>query len=244
MKILGFIPARYHSTRYPGKPLVPLAGKPLIRHVYERAELCPELLEVYVATDDERILACVHGFGGKAVMTRGLHRCGTDRIAKVALEMGLEDGDLVVNVQGDQPFFEPSLISRLLRPLLEDTSLPMSTLKYRIRDEREIENPNHVKVVTDREGCALYFSRAPIPFFRDAKSGQTYYRHLGFYGFRMGFLAQFSRLSQGILESAENLEQLRALENGFRIRVIETPFDAIAVDVPDDIQRVEALLQE
>ncbi len=214
----------------------------MIEHVYQRALSCPDVSEVIVATDDERIFQCVKGFGGKSIMTDENHPSGTDRIAEASLKMNLGRDDLIVNVQGDQPIFHPSTISKLIAPLREDPNIPMSTLKYRITDEGEIDDPNHVKVVTDKEGFALFFSRSPIPFFRDSRSNQVYYKHLGFYAYRRDFLTKFSSLPVGDLESSEKLEQLRALENGFRIKVVETPFDSIEVDRPADIKRVEKLM--
>ncbi len=214
----------------------------MIEHVYQRALSCPDVSDVIVATDDERIFQCVEGFGGKSIMTDANHPSGTDRIAEASLKMNLGRDDLIVNVQGDQPIFRPSTISDMLAPLREDPDIPMSTLKYRITDEREIDDPNHVKVVTDKEGFALFFSRSPIPFFRDSRSNQVYYKHLGFYAYRRDFLTKFSSLPVGQLESSEKLEQLRALEYGFRIKVVETPFDSIEVDRPADIKRVEKLM--
>jgi 3-deoxy-manno-octulosonate cytidylyltransferase (CMP-KDO synthetase) len=242
MKIFAFIPARYHSTRFPGKPLALIAGKPMIQHVYERAVLCPELSQIYVATDDERISDCVSGFGGKVVMTKKVHQSGTDRISEAALKTGLGKQDIIVNIQGDQPLFDPSVITLLVKPLVEDESIHMSTLKWKITEDSHVRNPNHVKVVTDNQGLAIYFSRCPIPYFRDTGSG-TYYKHLGFYGYRMEFLTRFTRLSQGKLESAEKLEQLRALEHGFKIKVMETPFNSIEVDVPEDVETVEKIIR-
>lgn len=244
MKTFAFIPARYHSMRFPGKPLALIAEKPMVQHVYERAILCPGLSEVIVATDDQRISTCVTTFGGRAVMTGKGHRSGTDRICEAALELGLESEDIIVNIQGDQPLFNPSIVSELIRPLLEDSTIPMSTLKCKIKNEKDIHNANHVKVVTDTQGFALYFSRSPIPFFRDDSVHGVYYKHLGFYGFRMEFLQRFTRLSDGALESSERLEQLRALEYGFKIKVMETLFDSIEVDVPEDVQKVEEILRE
>ena len=244
MKVITFIPSRYDSKRFPGKPLAPIAGKPMIEHVYERAMSCPDVSDVIVATDDERIFQCVRGFGGKAIMTDEDHPSGTDRIAEASQKMNLGSDDLIVNVQGDQPIFHPSTISDMVAPLKEDPSIPMSTLKFTITDEREIDDPNHVKVVTDKEGFALFFSRSPIPFFRDSSSKQVYYKHLGFYAYRQDFLAKFGKLPVGDLESSEKLEQLRALENGFRIKVVETPFDSIEVDRPADIKRVEELMSQ
>ena len=242
MKIFAFIPARYQSTRFPGKPLALIAGKPMIQHVYERSVLCPELSEVYVATDDERISECVRGFGGKVVMTKKDHQSGTDRISEAALKTGVGKQDIIVNIQGDQPLFDPSVITLLIKPLVEDGSIPMSTLKWKMIDDNHGRNPNHVKVVTDNQGFALYFSRCPIPYFRDNEPGR-HYKHLGFYGYRMEFLTRFTGLSQGKLECAEKLEQLRALEHGFRIKVVETPFNSVEVDVPEDIETVEKILQ-
>jgi 3-deoxy-manno-octulosonate cytidylyltransferase (CMP-KDO synthetase) len=177
-------------------------------------------------------------------MTEKRHRTGTDRIAEASQKMHLKDSDLIVNVQGDQPLFHPSAISDLIAPLEEDPRISMSTLKYRIRDETEINNPNHVKVVTDKEGFALFFSRSPIPFFRDSKSHVVYYKHLGFYAYRNDFLLNFGRLPVGELESSEKLEQLRALEFGFKIKVVETVFDSVEVDTPEDIKKAEAIIAE
>jgi 3-deoxy-manno-octulosonate cytidylyltransferase (CMP-KDO synthetase) len=244
MKTFAFVPARYQSTRFPGKPLVSIAGKPMIQRVYERALSCSELDDVYVATDDERISACLGGFGGKVVMTGKEHRSGTDRISEAARSVGLKEKDLIVNIQGDQPLFHPSIVSQLVKPLAEDPTIPMATLKCRIIDEEDMGNPNHVKVVTDNKGFAIYFSRYPIPFDRDGAKEKVYFKHLGFYAYRMGFLQKFTRLPEGVLESAEKLEQLRALEHGFKIKVSETTFDSIEVDVPEDVRKVEELLHK
>jgi len=243
MKKCAFIPARYESSRFPGKPLALIAGKPMIQHVYERALACPQLSEVYVATDDRRISDCVEGFGGKSIMTDTSHRSGTDRIAQAAQMTGLEQEDIIINIQGDQPAFDPAVISQLVKPFEEDRQVSMTTLKYRISDQNDVDNPNHVKVVTDRQGFALYFSRHAIPFFRDSEPFQEHYKHLGFYGFRMGFLMQFTRLPEGVLESAEKLEQLRALEHGYKIKVVETSYDSVEIDVPEDVKRVEEIIQ-
>jgi 3-deoxy-manno-octulosonate cytidylyltransferase (CMP-KDO synthetase) len=242
MKIVAFIPSRYESKRFPGKPVSLIAGKPMIQHVYEQASACPEISDVVVATDDRRILASVQAFGGNAAMTLKRHPTGTDRIAEAARAMEFHDDDIILNIQGDQPLFPPSLISELIRPLKEDRELPMSTLKYKIRDELEIDNPNHVKVVTDTKDFALFFSRSPIPFYRDSRAEKVYYRHLGFYAYRMAFLTTFAGLPLGRLEDDEKLEQLRALEYGFRIKVVETSHDSIEVDTPEDIKRVEEMM--
>jgi 3-deoxy-manno-octulosonate cytidylyltransferase (CMP-KDO synthetase) len=243
MTVFAFIPARYASSRFPGKPLVPIKGTPMIQRVYERAKACPGLTEVVVATDDRRILDCVEGFRGKAVLT-GEHRSGTDRICEAAMAMGLGHRDIVVNIQGDQPLFDPSTVARLVAPLKTDPSVPISTLKWKMEDPEDAQNPNHVKVVTDKNGFALYFSRAPIPAFRDLSTRQVYYKHLGLYAYRMEALVRLSRLPEGILEAAEKLEQLRALEHGFKIKVEETPHNSIEVDVPTDVEIVEQWVRE
>jgi 3-deoxy-manno-octulosonate cytidylyltransferase (CMP-KDO synthetase) len=253
MRITAFIPARYHSTRFfqgqtgPPTPkslaLIHIKNmnqdKPMIQRVYECALGCPDLSEVYVTTDDERIVACVEGFGGRAILTGKKHPSGTDRIAEAAQKMELEKGDLVVNIQGDQPNFHPACISLMIAPFLEDPDILMSTLQYPITGEKEVQNPFNIKVVTDEEGFALYFSHSPIPCFRDGGPHQKHYKHLGFYAYRMDFLVKFASLPVRVLESAEKLEQLRALENGFRIKVIESPYDSIEVDRQEDIKRAE-----
>lgn len=243
MKTYAFIPARYGSRRFPGKPLVLIAGKPMVQHVYERTSACPGLAGVYVATDDERIARCVKDFGGRALMTRSDHSSGTDRICEAAVSLGLGGDDVVVNIQGDQPLFRPELVGILTAPFREEEGILMTTLMHPIRDARDLENPNHVKVVTDKRGFALYFSRCPIPFVREAGGvGGRHFKHLGVYAYRMDFLVRFTGLSRGVLEEAEKLEQLRALENGYRIRVIETDMNSLEVDVPDDVRAVEAAL--
>ena len=244
MDIIAFIPSRYDSTRFPGKPLTLIDGKPMIQHVCNCAISCPDISQVYVTTDDERIFQCVNDFGGKAVMTMREHPSGTDRIAEAVQKMNLKKDTLIVNIQGDQPVFEPSVISDMVAPLIKDGNIPMGTLKYRIVDEREVGNSNIVKVVTDSDGFALYFSRCPIPFYRDIKSEHIYYKHLGFYAYRRDFLIEFSRLPRGRLEAIEKLEQLRALEQGFRIKVVETASDSIEVDTPEDVNKVENLIKQ
>jgi len=241
-KIIAFIPSRYESTRFPGKPLALIAGKPMIQHVYERTMSSAHVADAFVATDDDRIFQCVRGFGGKAVMTGQTHPSGTDRIAEAALKLGLKDQELVVNVQGDQPRFDPSCIPDLLKPFQGGSDIPMSTLMIRMTEKEEIENANHVKVVINREGFALYFSRSPIPFYRDIQELKGVYKHLGFYAYPVRFLKVFASLSPGPLESAEKLEPLRALEHGFKIKVEETRFDSIEVDTPKDIKKVEHMI--
>jgi 3-deoxy-manno-octulosonate cytidylyltransferase (CMP-KDO synthetase) len=243
-KIIAFIPSRYESTRFPGKPLALIAGKPMIRHVYEEAKACPEISEVFVATDDERIDQCVRGFGGLTVMTGRDHLSGTDRIAEAASLKGLEDEDLVINIQGDQPTFEHRCIPYLIRPLLEDASLPMSTLVFRITDDREVRDLKNVKTVWDKERFALFFSRAAIPCYRDSGSEKIYYKHLGFYAYQRKFLKTFASLPLGEWENAEKLEQLRAIEYGYKIKIVESPSDSYEVDTPSDIRIAESILSQ
>ena len=240
MKIVAVIPARYQSKRFNGKPLALIAGKPMIQHVVQQAKACPEVDEIYVATDDQRIYECVQGFGGTAIMTSEHHQSGTDRIAEAVETIQLADQDIVVNIQGDQPIFQPSMLTDLVEALTKNPTVPMSTLMHKIIDDQELHDTNKVKVVVDNNGYALYFSRSPIPFYRDEPTKKTvHYKHLGLYAYRKEFLLAFTQLSYGLLEHAEKLEQLRALEHGFKIKVVETIFDSIEVDTPEDIQRVE-----
>jgi 3-deoxy-manno-octulosonate cytidylyltransferase (CMP-KDO synthetase) len=239
-KVVAIIPARYHSNRFEGKPLATIAGKPMIQHVYERAKSVGLLSRVVVATDDERIGACVQSFGGEVVMTGSDHASGSDRLAEAASILDISEHDVVVNIQGDQPLFPAEVVEQVARPLLDDPALPMSTLIYKIIRREEINDPNHVKTVFDRHNNALYFSRSPIPFQRDPDDGMpTYYKHLGFYGYRKGF---FVSLPEGEWERFEKLEQLRALEYGYNIRVVLTEHDSIEVDTERDLLRVEELL--
>ena len=242
VQIVCIIPSRYDSTRFPGKPLADLAGKPMIQHVYERVLKAMSVSFAAVATDDERIFAAVRAFGGRAVMTSPRHRSGTDRIAEAVETMGLRDDDIVVNVQGDQPLFVPSQVDEVAGPLLQDGSIPMSTLIYRIVRDEEIAHPNAVKTVFDRNHFALYFSRATIPFVRDAARRAEYFKHHGIYAYRRHFLRTFTSLPEGILERLEALEQLRALENGYRIKVVVTSHDSVEVDTPVELERVRRLI--
>mgnify|MGYP001100720246 CR=1 FL=1 len=240
-RIVCVIPARYESSRFPGKPLAKLLGKPMIQHVYERVLRCPSVHEVVVATDDERIAWAVTEFGGRAVMTAASHRSGTDRIGEAVDGMGLDDDDLVVNIQGDQPLFEPLQVREVTAPLLDDGALLFSTLIYAIRREEEITHPNAVKVVFDRDHFALFFSRATIPYNR-GQDRPVYYKHHGIYAYRRCFLPVFSALETGCLEGIESLEQLRALEHGYRIKVIESAYDSLEVDTPQELERVRRIL--
>jgi 3-deoxy-manno-octulosonate cytidylyltransferase (CMP-KDO synthetase) len=244
-KVIAIIPARYHSNRFEGKPLAPILGKPMIQHVVERARKVELLSRVVVATDDSRIYDAVKLFGGEVVMTRSDHASGTDRLAEAAELIDISEHDIVVNIQGDQPLFPAAVVEQVAGPMLEDPALPMSTLIYKIIRPQEIDDPNHVKTVFDRHGNALYFSRASIPFQRNPAESRkpTYYKHLGFYAYRKGFLLTFVSLPEGEWERFEKLEQLRALEYGYTIRVVLTEYDSIEVDTPKDIKRVEELLR-
>lgn len=238
-QVVAIIPARYESTRFPGKPLALIGQRPMIAHVYERARQVPGIDRVLVATDDDRIAAAVRDFGGEVEMTSPHHPSGTDRIAEVAERI---DSDVIINVQGDLPFLESDMVHRTVELMTADPELPMATVKAAIRDAHELNNPNVVKVVTDRDGYALYFSRSPIPCWRDgAPSGVLAYRHIGLYGYRRDFLLRFARMQPTALELAEKLEQLRALESGYRIRVAEvTDGSGVEVDTPQDLERARA----
>ena len=237
------IPARYGSTRLPGKPLVSLAGKPMIQRVYERAKMAERAYRVIVATDDERIVKAVKGFGGEARMTRADHRTGTERVAEVAAR---ENGDLFVNVQGDEPLLDPAAVDTAVEALLEEPPAAIATVATPIRTPPDIMDPNVVKTVLDFENNGLYFSRAPIPWVRDSASKiqVRHLKHLGLYVFQRDALLEYPTLPQGELERIEQLEQLRWLENGWKIRVAEVAHDAVSVDVPEDVARVEKLLQK
>ena len=241
MKVLCVIPARYASTRLPGKPLSMIAGKPMIQHVYERA--CQAQLpdEVVVATDNELVEKAVLDFGGKAVMTSPDHPSGTDRLAEVALMY--PDVDVIVNVQGDEPMIPPEVIDRLAEAFNGDADLNMATMKV-VMDEEDYENPAAVKVVTDQQGYALYFSRSLMPYPRNKPEGFKVFKHVGIYAYRRNFLLKYAALAPTPLEKAESLEQLRALENGYKIKVLESDFQGIGVDTPEDLAAVNALFEK
>jgi 3-deoxy-manno-octulosonate cytidylyltransferase (CMP-KDO synthetase) len=243
MKTVAVIPSRYHSSRFEGKPLALIAGKPMIQRVYESAQLAQKIDQVIVATDDDRIFEAVKGFDGQVLMTSAANRSGTDRAAETARRLNLEQNDLVINVQGDQPLVDPRCLDEVIQPLLDQTELGMSTLAYRIVDEREYFNPKDVKVTFDQNGNALYFSRAPIPFVREQGQAFDSYKHLGVYAYTCNFLQIFSRLPVSRLEEIEKLEQLRVLEFGYRIRVVVTRHDSPEVDLPEDISRIEQALE-
>ena len=242
-KVIVVIPARYGSTRLPGKPLAQIAGQPMIQRVYERAKMATSVGSVIVATDDRRIISAVEAFGGQARMTRADHRTGTERVAEVAAHTA---GDIFVNVQGDEPLLDPAAIDAAVAALIEDPPAQIATVATPIKVPADIMDPNVVKTVLDFDGNALYFSRAPIPWLRDAAANLAvrHLKHLGLYVFQRDALLEYPTLPQGDLERIEQLEQLRWLENGWKIRVAEVHHDAISVDVPEDIARVEKLLQK
>ncbi|MDD3293057.1 MAG: 3-deoxy-manno-octulosonate cytidylyltransferase [Geobacteraceae bacterium] len=245
MRVTAIIPARYASTRFAGKALADIMGKPMVQHVYERTARAELVSRVIVATDDPRIETAVRTFGGQVQMTSPSHETGTDRLAEVAERI---DSEIIVNVQGDEPLIEPAMIDEAIRPLLDDDSILMGTLKCRIRNLHDFLSPNVVKVVTGLDGFALYFSRSPLPFFRDkwdclkdeafASGRLLCFKHVGLYVYRRDFLIKYARMAQTHLERSEKLEQLRALENGCRIRVVETEYESVGVDSPADLEKV------
>ncbi len=244
MKFMAIIPARYASTRFPGKPLAILGGKTVIQRVYE--QVSSVLDEVYVATDDERIFQAVEGFGGRAVMTRADHKSGTDRIEEAAEKIG-STADVIINVQGDEPFIQPSQIETLMH-LFDAPETQIGTLGKPFESLEAVDNPNSPKIVTDTRGFALYFSRSVIPFIRgvdrqDWFGHYPFLKHLGIYAYRREVLRQVTALPQSSLEQAESLEQLRWLQNGYRIRVGLTDVETVGIDTPEDLSRAEAFLK-
>lgn len=240
--VLVIIPARYASTRFPGKPLAPISGKPMIQHVVEHVRLATLPTRIVVATEDARIKSAVESFAAESILTRPDHRTGTDRIAEVATHI---QADIYINVQGDEPLIDPSTIDSVAAAMADDDSIQLATPCSAITLPGEIMDPNIVKVVQDFDGQALYFSRAPIPWVRDTgdRVAAKHWKHIGLYGYRREALLEFPTLPPGELERIEQLEQLRWLENGFHMHVVETTYNAVSVDVPGDIQKVEKLLQ-
>lgn len=243
MKVVCIIPARYASTRFPGKPLAELAGKPMVQWVYERAKGAKTIQDVIVATDDKRIFDVVQAFGGKAVMTTGDYQSGTDRIADVARDM---DCDAVVNLQGDEPWMNPETLDLSVRALAEKPYCDVSTAMIKITDEKTYLSPNAVKAVCASDGIALYFSRSPIPSRSRAQpefAGFWGFKHLGLYVYRKEALLAFPRLKPTFLERLECLEQIRFLENGYKIKVVETPHDSTGIDTPEDLQSLKDMIK-
>lgn len=241
-RIVGVIPARYGSSRFEGKVLADIAGKPMIQWVYERAKQSKTLDELFVAVDDPRVQSVVEGFGGKAILTEVHHKSGTDRIAEVVEKMA---ADIIVNIQGDQPLIDPNMIDEAVQPMIDNPEIQMSTLKREI-EEDEFNDPGVVKVVVDEKDFALYFSRSLIPYPRYDENMRIY-EHVGLYVYRKDFLLEISKMPQGYLEKIESLEQLRVLEKGYKILVVETKMDkaaGISVDTPEDLERVERLIDK
>ena len=243
MDVIGVIPARYQSTRFAGKVLADIMGKPMLQHVWERAKQSRMLDDLIIACDDEIILKAANKFGAKAVMTSKEHSCGTDRISEVVNPL---DVKVVINIQGDEPLVHPMMIDSIARALLEDPSVNMATISKKIDDSIQVFDPNVVKVVVDKNNFALYFSRAPIPFLSpNAEIEQvTYYKHIGLYGYTKDFLFTYKNLPASNLEKTERLEQLRVLSEGFKIKVIETTFETVGVDTPEDLEKVKEKLQK
>lgn len=242
MGYFAIIPSRYASSRFPGKPLSLISGKPMIQWVYENVSKVLTLDAVYVATDDQRIFDCVESFGGMAIMTSANHSCGTDRLAECADILKLNDEDIVLNIQGDEPLIRPEMVSNLLSAF-ESEEVYMSTLKKVIENEEELTNPNVVKVITDIHEYAIYFSRFTLPYEREGVR-RVHYKHIGTYGYKTWFLKKYSKMPKTELELSESLEQLRVIENGFKIRVKETQWQTIGVDTPEQIQLVENELKK
>lgn len=243
-KVLAVIPARYASTRFPGKMLKPLSGRPLVMHAYQRAQSASLVDDVVVATDDQRIVDALTPLGVRVTMTRRDHPSGTDRVAEVAEH---SDADFIVNVQGDEALIDPKAIDATIQPLLDHPEIPLATARRRITELSVINNPNVVKVVCDMYGRALYFSRSVIPHIRDredlAAAGECYWQHIGIYAYRREFLLKYAKWPTADLEKLEKLEQLRVLERGYRIAVVDTDYENIGVDTPEDLERIKAILE-
>jgi 3-deoxy-manno-octulosonate cytidylyltransferase (CMP-KDO synthetase) len=239
MSVICVIPTRYGSTRFEGKPLIDLCGKTMIQRVYDQVKKAALVDEVYIATDDDRIKTTAEDFGAHVIMTSPRHSCGTDRIMEAIRHI---EGQIILNVQGDEPLINPKAVDALVKPVLEDPSIRMATLISQIKDPEDAVNPNVVKVVKDLNNYALYFSRASIPYSRNDRS-PVFYKQAGLYIFRRNFLIKFSKLSPTLYENIEKLEQLRALEHGYKIKLIETDYESISVDTPDDMVKVQNILK-
>ena len=241
---LAVIPARYASTRFPGKMIAELAGKPLVWHAWNKAQSASLITEAIVAVDDERIVDALKPYGVPVVMTRPDHACGTNRIAEVAEE---RDVDIIVNVQGDEPMIDPRTIDKVVAVLMNEPDVPMATARRLMTDAEAIANPNNVKVVCDAKGRALYFSRHPIPYVRDVEDGSSssglHWHHYGLYGYRRAFLLEYASWAPTVLEEAEKLEQLRVLENGYPIAIVEADYECVGVDNPEDLVQVKGLME-
>jgi 3-deoxy-manno-octulosonate cytidylyltransferase (CMP-KDO synthetase) len=243
MDVIGVIPARYLSTRFKAKLLADIMGKPMLQHVWERAKQSRMLDDLIIACDSEIIQKAATEFGAKTVMTSKEHTCGTDRISEAVNPL---DVKIVINIQGDEPLIHPTMIDSVARALLEDNSIKMATIMKRIEDTAQVFDPHVVKVVVDKDNFALYFSRAPIPYLEPGSeiNQAAYYKHIGLYGYTKDFLFTYKNLQVSNLEKIEKLEQLRVLSEGFKIKVIETKFDTVSVDFPEDLEKAKAQLQK
>jgi len=243
MNVIGVVPARYQSTRFSGKVLVDILGKPMLQHVWERAKQALLLEDLIIACDDERVAEVARGFGAKVVLTSKDHTCGTDRIIEVVNPLEVK---IVINIQADEPLIHPTMIDKVAQALLDDASISMATLMKRIEEPQEVSDPNVVKVVVDRNNFALYFSRATIPYRAHNAEVESvaYYKHIGLYGYTKDFLFTYKNLPTSELEKIEQLEQLRVLQEGFRIKVIETKYDTIGVDTPQDLEKAKQFLEK
>ncbi|MFC1576506.1 3-deoxy-manno-octulosonate cytidylyltransferase [Candidatus Omnitrophota bacterium] len=241
MKAIGIIPARWKSTRFEGKVLAKISGKPMIQHVWERAKEAKTLDDIIIAADNDEVIKVAKTFGAKAIYTSKDQPSGTDRLAEVVNPL---DVRVIVNIQGDEPLVHSSMIDGLANALLEDETIPMATIVKKITNRSQIDNPNVVKAVLDKDGFALYFSRCPIPYLRDESGSAVYYKHIGLYAYTKDCIFNYTNLPISMLEDTEKLEQLRALENGYRIKTIETELDTIGVDTPEDLQKAEEALRK
>ncbi len=244
-KVLAVIPARFASTRFPGKVLATVARKPLVVHVYQRASRAKLVSETVVATDVNQVVEAIAPFGAKAVLTRADHHSGTDRMAEVASQ---SDAEIIVNIQGDEPLIDPATIDATIQALIDQPDVPMATARHLIHNPNDATNPNVVKVVCGDKGRALYFSRSPIPHIRDAADRESnppcYWQHVGLYAYRRDFLLEYAKMAPTPLEKLEKLEQLRVLENGYPIAVIDTEYRSIGVDTPEDLEEVRRIVEE
>ncbi len=243
MRIFGIIPARYNSTRFPGKPLALILDKPMFYHVYENSKACLLLDGLYLATDDERIAKVANEFGVPVVMTKPTHQSGSDRVLEAAEKIGAKDNDIIINIQGDEPLIRKEMLLDLIQPFFDDSFVEVTTLSCPITFE-EAQDPDTVKVVFNSDFWALYFSRSPIPYRKDPENTAHYWGHIGIYGFKFSTLKRFSSLKRGKLEEIENLEQLRLLEFGIPIKVSTTHYKTIGVDRPEDIPKVEKIIKK
>jgi 3-deoxy-manno-octulosonate cytidylyltransferase (CMP-KDO synthetase) len=244
VRIIGVIPARYSSTRLPGKPLADICGKPMIQHVYERCKKSTLLTDLIVATDDNRIKEVTESFGGKAIMTSPDHCCGSDRVREIASKLNLENDDIVLNIQGDEPLIESHIIDSIIQGIKNHPEVHMVTAASKTNNKEEIEDENTSKVVLDKDNYALYFSRHPVPFIKKQEHDTHAYIQIGIYGFRKHFLDKFSSLPKTRLELAESLEHLRALEHGHKIKVVEVDFKGLGVDTIADLEKVKNLIRK